>query len=81
LYFYQYDAWNRLIQVSQAQEPNPAPIPGTGTTGLAIGAMVKHHTYDGVGRLVRTQSPWPNAESATGSNRSERFFYDGVRRI
>ena len=37
--------------------------------------------HDGVGRLVRTQSPWPNAESATGSNRSERFFYDGVRRI
>jgi len=34
-----------------------------------------------VGRLVRTQSPWPNAESATGANRSERFFYDGVRRI
>ncbi len=44
--------------------------------------MVKHFTYDAYGRLVRVQSPWPDPSfESEGSLRSERFYYDGVRRI
>lgn len=42
--------------------------------------LVKHYTYDGLGRLIRTQSPYPSAEDNQGV-RTERFYYDGVRRI
>lgn len=43
--------------------------------------MIKHYTYDGLGRLVRTQSPFPIPNTAKGMVRSERFYYDGIRRI
>lgn len=33
------------------------------------------------GRLVRVQSPYPDAATSTGHVRSERLYYDGVRRI
>ncbi|MBX3408087.1 MAG: hypothetical protein KF869_15130 [Phycisphaeraceae bacterium] len=44
---------------------------------------MKHYTYDGLGRLIRTQSPFPNIEDGaiSGEVRSERFYYDGIRRI
>lgn len=61
---------------------------GTGEPNLpegqvVIDELVKHYTYDGLGRLVRTQSPYPNPELgiSTGLLRSERFYYDGIRRI
>ena len=73
-YFYQYDAWNRLVQV------NEASLNGSGE--IVAGALLKHHTYDGLGRLARTQSPWPDPQTAAGGEvRSERFYYDGIRRI
>ncbi len=56
---------------------NVEPIPGT---LLVIDQLVKRYSYDGLGRLVQTRSPYPNPESATGE-RSERFYYDGIRRI
>lgn len=43
--------------------------------------FLKGYSYDGLGRLIRTQSPYPDAENAEGGNRIERFYYDGVRRI
>jgi hypothetical protein len=78
-YIYEYDAWNRLIQVNRALPNTSLPI--TGTT--PIGVLVKHFTYDGVGRLIRTQSPYPSPDytASTGDIRSERFYYDGSRRI
>lgn len=79
-YFYQYDAWNRLMQINQAtlgqaQGGQPAPI--------VVGVFVKLFTYDGLGRLIRTQSafPSPDAQQSGGGLRSERYYYDGVRRI
>ena len=54
-----------------------------------LGPIVKHFSYDGVGRMFRVSTPM-SAEwfggglSFSGSNgfqRSERFYYDGVRRI
>ena len=47
-YAYQYDAWNRLVQVNAAVVTNGAVV---------LDRLLKHHTYDGLGRLVRTLCP------------------------
>ncbi|MDX2148507.1 MAG: hypothetical protein SFZ23_13395, partial [Planctomycetota bacterium] len=90
-YVYQYDAWNRLIQVnaaaytpgSQPAAPGGPPETLDVYAGLIVGPLIKHYTYDGLGRLVRTQSPFPAPSNNTtpASVRSERHYYDGVRRI
>jgi YD repeat-containing protein len=78
-YIYQYDGWNRLVQINRALANTTLPI----TAETPIGVMIKHFTYDGVGRLIRTQSPYPTPEYAgsAGDIRSERFYHDGSRRI
>lgn len=50
---------------------------------LDFGRLLKHHTYDGLGRLVRTPSicPRPRHRADHGPPRSERFYYDGIRRV
>lgn len=58
-YRYHYDAWNRLVQIDR----------------LSNGKMLRHYTYDGLGRLIKTTSP------DNFNNRIEHHFYDGVRRI
>jgi hypothetical protein len=83
-FIYQFDAWGRLVQINAgaAIDPRTPPSRGHPYDGLIFGPMLKHYTYDGVGRLVRTQSPFPNVQQATdGAVRSERFYYDGVRRV
>jgi len=52
-YAYQYDAWNRLVQVNAAYEQTP----GAPNTPVVLDRLLKHHTYDGLGRLVRTLCP------------------------
>jgi len=69
-YYYQYDAWNRLLQVNEATVDSFGDI--------VLGDLVKTFMYDGLGRLVRTQTPAP---SGSTSLRTERFYYDGLRRI
>ena len=71
-YAYQYDAWGRLLQINEAHLESPDPEP-------VLDDIVKHFAYDGLGRLIRVQSPYP----APGYEevRSERLFYDGIRRI
>jgi hypothetical protein len=72
-YYYQYDAWNRLIQVNRAiqQSVSPQVLASDGHTLVSYiwipdpTKMLKHHTYDGVGRLVRTQSPSPTSTTPT----------------
>lgn len=49
-------------------------------TLLALGDS-KPVPRDGLGRLVRTQSPYPNADFPNHGVRSEHFYYDGIRRI
>jgi hypothetical protein len=44
------------------------------------GPLVKHYTYDALGRLIRSVSPWP-APGVTQLRRSEAYYYDGLRRI
>lgn len=74
---YQYDAWNRLVQVNHV-EPESDPA-----LGIQARELVKHHTYDALGRLVRTQSPnptrsprpascVPNASTTTASAASRK---------
>lgn len=76
--FYQYDAWNRLLQINRASLAD-----GTGSviSRIQVGGLVKHYAYDGLGRLVATQSPYPSPDSNSGLVRTERLYYDGVRRI
>ncbi|MBC7834876.1 MAG: hypothetical protein H7Y88_07225, partial [Phycisphaerales bacterium] len=80
---YHYDPCGRLVQINAgAMGPEEDFIPGRPYTGLVHGPMLKHFTYDGLGRHVRTESPFPNPQSAAPGNvRSERFYYDGIRRI
>jgi len=100
-YFYEYDAWNRLVSVRekgsliwQLFNEWGMPRPTFCEDDMVAGPLVKHFTYDGLGRLARTSSPlqapegwwFLENETQTGSivtsfNRSERFIYDGVRRI
>jgi hypothetical protein len=87
IYFYQYDAWNRLVQINlAAANPNATNVEPSNEDPLPLheeaffpGALVKHFKYDGLGRLAETQSPYP--ASGSGLVRTERFFYDGLRRI
>jgi hypothetical protein len=69
VYRYQYDAWGRLLSVHLR------------IANGGYGALVRAFNYDGLGRLVRAQSPYPDIGTAEGANRIERFYYDGVRRI
>jgi hypothetical protein len=121
-YFYQYDAWNRLIQINDASQTHWIWFEWTGqrlgTPRIrqpggqylgecppdTIGPVIKHYNYDGVGRLYRTSSPLQAPEGlffqianpnppppppatqppylyVSTLNRSERFFYDGTRRV
>jgi len=82
--FYQYDAWGRVVQVNQASVAGGSP--GGVTDTLTVGALVKHFTYDGVGRLIAVRSPRPGPSGAntSGSNvpvRDEHLYYDGIRRV
>jgi hypothetical protein len=91
VYSYQYDAWNRLIQINKASFTQTNGVPRSPPDGLGgtandpppidIGVLVKHFTYDGLGRLIRTQSPLPEPGASMRTLRSEHFYYDGVRRI
>ncbi|HEX2837022.1 MAG TPA: hypothetical protein VHN77_02725 [Phycisphaerales bacterium] len=84
----------RPKEVAAAQEKHPevnqaAPLLGMNLGGevsgeivpFEVGLFVRGFTYDGVGRLIRTVSPWPSPELSGGEVRVERYFYDGVRRI
>lgn len=81
-YGYHYDAWGRVVQISEA-EPVIEIIDGNEVqTGFTYGAMLKHFVYDGYGRLIRTTSPVadPGGGESTDS-RSLSFYYDGARRV
>ncbi len=70
-YYYEYDAWCRLIRVLKADD--------NGQGVFTPGDMVRDHTYDGLGRLVRTRAPL-DGNPASGTHVQE-FYYDGARRI
>lgn len=79
----------------EGQDTTPLASYPTTCEWPSIGKLIKNFTYDGVGRLARTSSPveapegWEFEEIEGGPSsapdpwftRSERFIYDGVRRI
>jgi YD repeat-containing protein len=52
-------------------------------SGGVAGARIIHYTYDGLGRLIRAQRPMPDDVNPLAPTRfrTERYFYDGVRRV
>ena len=60
----------RRAQINEAS-------PG-GNGQVVMGDLLKHFMYDGLGRLVRTQTP---VTPGSANLRTERFYYDGIRRI
>jgi len=86
-YVYQYDAWNRLVQVNEDGRLwhgsfNAAGQIAPSDPSVNIGPLVLQMVYDGLGRLVEVRRP---ASQPVAPPRPlftvERYFYDGVRRI
>jgi RHS repeat-associated protein len=77
VYWYQYDAFNRLVQVNQVGTLAFA-ADGTVLSGTP-GPWLMHCVYDGLGRMVATERPWPGLPQ--NEERLIRYLYDGVRRI
>ncbi|MBX3388623.1 MAG: hypothetical protein KF691_04125 [Phycisphaeraceae bacterium] len=93
LSYFRIDEYGVPKRLSGQDATPPSSYPST-CEWPSIGKLVKHFTYDGVGRLARTSSPvvapegWEflgneNGDEGTVASftRSERFIYDGVRRI
>ncbi|MCK4873923.1 MAG: hypothetical protein KAS72_14475 [Phycisphaerales bacterium] len=74
-HYYCYDAWSRLIQVSDrgtlGQDEN-------GVITGELGDWIVHYAYDAFGRQIATQRPWPGSPREV---RVTRHHYDGTRRI
>jgi len=76
IYYYQYDAWNRLVQVNLLGE---AVIGSDGRVESGEPKdVVARYAYDGLGRLIRKQSAVNTGETYI---QSKDLYYDGVRRI
>lgn len=76
-YYYQYDAWNRLIQINYIGTAVFNSANGRMTSG-APGARVRQYVYDGLGRLIARLSP--SIINPAVDDRYD-YYYDGVRRI
>lgn len=79
VYWYRYDAWNRLIQV--VEDPGAFAFDADGKkigTGPVFADVVSVLAYDSLGRLVGRQAPYPGTADEW---RTETYFYDGARRI
>jgi hypothetical protein len=74
-YAYQYDAWGRLVQINEAEADAQSP------QGFQAGAFVRHFLYDGLGRMVRATSAYPEPDMESTQTRSVRYYYDGARCI
>jgi RHS repeat-associated protein len=80
-YWYQYDAWNRLLQIHPAGSLEADDFEADGSlkeTAPEPDEWIVRHIYDAMGRLMRKRVPHPGNASKTVT---ENYFYDGVRRI
>ncbi len=76
-YFYQYDAWNRLVGVRNRGSLTVNQETGE-VNGGSPGGEIARFSYDALGRVTRKLSPYPGQ---AGQWRTEHYYYDGVRRI
>jgi RHS repeat-associated protein len=83
---YQYDGFNRLVQVNEAGtlvapadfETGSGKVVPTGDPLHAPGPKLAEFVYDGLGRLIHT-TRYDRAE--THHSQVEEYYYGGVRRI
>ena len=79
--FYQYDGWNRLMQVNEAGDLTSTDFDSAGhlldDPNLAPGDERMYCFYDGLGRLIRKNAP---DAYFPGELYRETYFYDGVPR-
>ncbi len=76
-YFYQYDAWNRLVQVNATHVAEPPAGGGGGGAnepahptlppGVVVDGLIKQFVYDGLGRRIETRSPLGAGGGAGGT--------------
>jgi RHS repeat-associated protein len=76
-FVYQYDGFNRLIQVNEAGTDPLAPN-GQVTAANQLGALVCRYTYDGLGRLICKENAIIAGDPVI---QRKDLYYDGVRRI
>jgi len=70
-YVYQYDGLNRLVQVNEA---GTASFDEDGRmTGGSLGNLILRYTYDGLGRLIRKETPTSPSDPRI---RYEDYYYD-----
>ncbi len=85
---YEHDSFGRLVQVRGANSEFRIDEYGVlqPVSVSDIGALVVHYSYDGLGRVIRTQRPASSGSTAPGSNPAgggklfiTDLYYDGVR--
>lgn len=89
VYYYQYDAWNRLMQVSLATHNQStggnSPETNDPSQPWFAGKLVARYAYDSAGRLTSKWTPLDpsntSSHPAESDLRREDYYYDGVRRI
>ena len=81
--FYQYDGFNRLVQVNEASQLDPNFYPFINgklyyypDDPPPVGPTLATFIYDGLGRLIQTKR-----FDQQGHAQVEEYYYDGVRRI
>ncbi len=78
-YWYQYDAWNRLLQVNHAGTLSATDFLTNGQLdpepGHEPGELVARFAYDGLGRLVHKQGTLDSGQLL------KEDYYDAVRRV
>ena len=79
VHYFQYDAFNRLVQVSligtAALDPDGKIESGE------LGQLVARYMYDGLGRLARKSTPVKAGYDDEDDLQRKDYYYDGVRRI
>jgi RHS repeat-associated protein len=91
VYWYQYDGWNRLVQVNEAGSLTeddfdtsgflipPDPNDPNDPNGV-VGDPVARFVYDGLGRLA-FYSTHLNHSTPLDGHVNQHLYYDGVRRV
>jgi len=79
VHYFQYDAFNRLVQVNLI---GTATLDANGKiAGGELGRLIARYMYDGLGRLIRKSTPIKPGFDDYDDLQHKDYYYDGVRRI